>query len=166
MPGTINYHFTTIIGHDARVITPEATLPSNTFLNSDLPLVPVIIRSTFFFLAYSTIGDTIDVAVTTTSVWSIILLPLLLLEFLFVVASALFAVSLYPIARPIEMQSPDSIKNAYDSWIKWKLTGHRIGFGFFIAAIGSRSNSLVVGLRIESNLIRNSFGPLLQELTI
>jgi hypothetical protein len=32
-----NYHFITITGHDAGVITPEATLPSNTFLNSDLP---------------------------------------------------------------------------------------------------------------------------------
>ena len=64
----LNYHFTTITGHEASVITPEATLPSNTFLNSDLPLVPVMIRSTFLFLAYSTIADTIDVAVTTTSV--------------------------------------------------------------------------------------------------
>jgi hypothetical protein len=68
LPASINYHFTTITGHDACVITPEATLPSNTFLNSDLPLVPVIIRSTFLFLAYSTIADTIDVAVMTTSV--------------------------------------------------------------------------------------------------
>jgi hypothetical protein len=68
----------------------------------------------------------------------------LLLEFLFVVASALFAVSLYPIARPIEMQSPDSIKNAYDSWIKWKLTGHRIGFGFFIAGLLTMAITVII----------------------
>ena len=68
LPRVLNCHFTTITGHDACVITPEATLPSNIFLNPDLPLVPVIIKSTFLFLAYSTIADTIDVAVTTTSV--------------------------------------------------------------------------------------------------
>jgi hypothetical protein len=62
------YHFTTITGHDACVMTPDATLPSNSFLNSDLPLLPVTIRSTSLFLAYSTIAETIDVAVTTTSV--------------------------------------------------------------------------------------------------
>jgi hypothetical protein len=45
-------------------------------LNSDLPLVPVTIKSTFSFLAYSTIADTIDVAVTITSVCSWILLIL------------------------------------------------------------------------------------------
>jgi hypothetical protein len=41
----LDYHFTTITGHDACIITPEATLPSNSFLNSDLPLVPVTIKS-------------------------------------------------------------------------------------------------------------------------
>src|ERR671933_187542 len=70
------YYFTTITGHAASVITPEATLPNNSFLNCDLPLVPVTIKSTFLFFAYSTIADTIDVAVTITSVCNWILLLL------------------------------------------------------------------------------------------
>ena len=56
-------------------------------------------------------------------------------EFFFVIAAALFSFSLYPIAKSINLQSPESIKNAYDTWIKWKLIGHRIAYGFFIAGL-------------------------------
>ncbi len=65
-------------------------------------------------------------------------------EFFLVVASALFAVSLYPIAGHIEMQSPDSVKSAYDTWIKWKLWGHRIGFGFFIAGLLAMTITIII----------------------
>ncbi|MGA9171600.1 MAG: hypothetical protein WBL88_15505 [Nitrososphaeraceae archaeon] len=63
-------HFTTITGHAAFVITPKATLPSNSFLSPELPLVSITIKSTSLFLADSTIGATFEVAVTTTSACS------------------------------------------------------------------------------------------------
>jgi hypothetical protein len=66
-------------------------------------------------------------------------------EFFFVIAAALFAFSLYPIARSINLQSPDSIKNAYDIWIKWRLLGHRIAFGFFIAGLLALAITAMIG---------------------
>ena len=42
----LNY-FTTITGQCAYVTTSDATLPSNILVIPDLPLVPIIIKSTF-----------------------------------------------------------------------------------------------------------------------
>lgn len=56
-------------------------------------------------------------------------------EFFLVISAALFAISFYPISKHIQMQSPSSVRDAYEHWIKWKLNGHHIGFGFFIAGL-------------------------------
>jgi hypothetical protein len=50
-----NNHFTTITGQCAYVTTEDAILPSNNFLNPDLPLVPITIKSILFSSAYSNI---------------------------------------------------------------------------------------------------------------
>ena len=42
----LKFYLTTITGHDEYVTTPEAVLPSNSFLIPDRPLVPITIKST------------------------------------------------------------------------------------------------------------------------
>jgi hypothetical protein len=54
-PHSNNNHFTTITGQCAYVTTEDAILPSNNFLNPDLPLVPITIKSILFSSAYSNI---------------------------------------------------------------------------------------------------------------
>lgn len=51
------YHIT---GAGALVTIPVAILPSNNFLNPDLPFVPTTVRSIFSFSAYSTILPTTE----------------------------------------------------------------------------------------------------------
>ncbi len=65
-------------------------------------------------------------------------------EFFFVISAALFAISLYPVGRLIRMQSPDSIKGSFRSWVRWKLRGHRVGFGFFIVGLLAMAVTLVI----------------------
>ena len=42
----LKFYLTTVTGHDEYVTTPEAVLPSNSFLIRDRPLVPITIKST------------------------------------------------------------------------------------------------------------------------
>jgi hypothetical protein len=72
-----------------------------------------------------------------------------LLLFFFVVAAALFAFSLYPIAQSINLQSPGSIKDVYSTWIKWRLVAHRIAFGFFIAGLLAMAITTMIGNSTE-----------------
>jgi len=62
-------------------ITLEATLPSNNFLKSDLPLVPTTIKSIFLFSAYSTIP---------LGIFTEIIISVFILYFLFPLSLTLF----------------------------------------------------------------------------
>ena len=42
----LKFYLTIVTGHDEYVTTPEAVLPSNSFLIPDRPLVPITIKST------------------------------------------------------------------------------------------------------------------------
>ena len=55
------YYFTTITGHVAYFTTPDAILPSNIFLISEVPFVPMTMRSAPSDSAYSTIAASTDI---------------------------------------------------------------------------------------------------------
>ena len=56
-------------------------------------------------------------------------------QFFFAISAGLFAVSFFPVTRKINLQSPDSIENSYDIWMKWKLNWNRAGFCMLIVGL-------------------------------
>jgi hypothetical protein len=56
-------------------------------------------------------------------------------QFFLAVSAALFAISFFPITKRVNLQSPDSIENAYNTWMKWKLKCNRAGFFLFIVGL-------------------------------
>jgi hypothetical protein len=66
-------------------------------------------------------------------------------QFFLAVSAALFATSFFPVTRPINLQSPDSIESAYNIWIKWKSRWNRYGFILFIIGLMTMAITSLIG---------------------
>jgi len=56
-------------------------------------------------------------------------------QFFFVISTALFALSYFPLRGKFNLLSPQSIEQTYNSWVRWKIIFHQFGLGVFVAGL-------------------------------
>jgi hypothetical protein len=56
-------------------------------------------------------------------------------QFLLVVSAASFALSYFPMKKDFNLYLLKSVRETYQSWLRWKLIWHYLAFGFFIAGL-------------------------------